>query len=65
MLNVINGKVIRLFVEDEEFNLLSGTVLAYRRVFKLREGCLVRSVTWRSPAGREIRVETRRLSSGR
>ncbi|MBX3086587.1 MAG: glycoside hydrolase family 65 protein [Anaerolineae bacterium] len=61
MLNVTNGKVIKLFIEDEPFNMLEGTLLDYKRTLKLREGLLERELTWRSPEGREIKLITRRL----
>jgi trehalose/maltose hydrolase-like predicted phosphorylase len=61
MLNVTNGKIIRLYLEDETFSLFSGEVLEYRRVLNLKIGILHRTVLWRSPAGREVRIEIRRL----
>ncbi|MHB8749067.1 MAG: glycoside hydrolase family 65 protein [Aggregatilineales bacterium] len=63
MLNVTNGKIIRLFLEDEPLNLLTGTILEYRRILNLREGFLQRKLTWRSPQGREISLDIRRLVS--
>src|SRR5258708_15367023 len=63
MLNVTNGKIIRLFVEDEPFDLWTGTVVAYRRALNLRVGMLQRTLTWRSPEGREIQVDIQRLVS--
>src|SRR5450432_932676 len=63
MLNITNGKVIRLFVEDEEFNLLTGKIIEYRRTLNMREGVLERVLVWLSPQGRELKVETTRLVS--
>jgi alpha,alpha-trehalose phosphorylase len=61
MLNVTNGKVIRLYVEDEEFSLFSGEILEYRRALRLQTGVLERTLTWRSPVGREVKIDITRL----
>src|SRR5215472_783762 len=63
MLNVTNGKIIRLFIEDEAFDLSTGTLLAYRRVLNFKEGLLQRTLNWRSPKGREIKLDIQRLVS--
>jgi len=61
MLNVTNGKIIKLYLEEDEFNLLSGEILEYQRVLRLKTGLLERMLIWRSPAGREAKIEIRRL----
>lgn len=61
MLNVANGKKIRVFAEDEEFNMLSGTVEDYSRVLDLKEGTLKRSLIWHSPKGRALKIEIERI----
>lgn len=63
MLNVADAKVIRLFVDDEPLDLSSGWLLSYERRLDLREGVLVRTLSWRSPAGRRIDLTVRRLVS--
>ena len=63
VLNVTNGKLIRLLVDDEPFDLRYGTLVAHRRTLDLRAGVLRREVHWRSPAGREIKVRSVRLVS--
>jgi trehalose/maltose hydrolase-like predicted phosphorylase len=63
MLNVTNSKIIELYLEGERFNLFSGTVLEYQRVLRLDTGVLERTVVWRSPEGREARIEITRLVS--
>lgn len=63
MLNLPNGKAIRLCLEDEAFSLLEGKTLDYRRVLDLRRGTLRRSVVWESPRGRRVRAEYERLVS--
>ena len=61
MLNVPNTKLIGLIVEDEPFDLLTGTILRYERSLDFRAGVLSRAVDWRSPAGRQVSIVSRRL----
>ena len=63
VLNVTNGKLIRLLVDDEPFDVRYGAVLSHRRTLDLRAGVLRREVHWRSPAGREVKVRSVRLVS--
>jgi len=63
IINVTNGKLIRLLVEDEPFDLRYGQVRRHERVLDLRAGILTREVEWVSPTGRVVRVHTQRLVS--
>ncbi len=63
MLNVTDSRIIELFIEDERFNMDSGTLLNYRRTLDMREGYIVRDLTWRSPKGREIQIIAKRMVS--
>ena len=63
VVNVTNGKLIRLLVDDETFDVRYGEVLEHRRTLDLRAGLLRREVRWRAPSGREVRVRTTRLVS--
>jgi alpha,alpha-trehalose phosphorylase len=63
VVNVTNGKLIRLLVDDEPFDVRYGTLVSHRRTLDLRAGVLRREVHWRSPAGREVRVRSVRLVS--
>jgi alpha,alpha-trehalose phosphorylase len=56
ILNVANSKLIRLQIENAEFGLLTGEVLAYRRELNLRTGLLNRHIRWRSPEGKIIQI---------
>jgi alpha,alpha-trehalose phosphorylase len=62
-INVTNGKVLRLLVDDEPFDVRYGTVESHERVLDLRAGTLRREVVWVSPAGQRIRVTSVRLVS--
>jgi alpha,alpha-trehalose phosphorylase len=63
MINVTNGKVIRLLVDDEPFDVRYGTLRRHERVLDLRDGVLRREAEWESPAGQAVRVRTTRLVS--
>jgi beta-phosphoglucomutase len=61
MLNVPNAKGIGLEIGGERFDLLTGTIHAYRRSVDFRRGVLVREVEWESPRGHRVRIVARRL----
>jgi alpha,alpha-trehalose phosphorylase len=63
VINVTNGKVIRLLVDDEPFDLRYGELRSHERVLDLRAGTLDRRVEWCSPARRAIRVRSTRIVS--
>src|SRR5687768_8544130 len=49
LINVSNGKVIRLVVDDEPFDVRYGRLVSHERVLDLRAGVLRRAVEWVSP----------------
>jgi alpha,alpha-trehalose phosphorylase len=63
IVNVTNGKPMRLLVDDEPFDLRYGELLSHERVLDMRAGTLERTVRWRSPAGQAIRIRSVRLVS--
>src|SRR5699024_5560734 len=63
IVNVTNGQLIRLLVDDEPFDMRYGEVLNHERVLDLREGTLRRETEWVSPAGRQVIVRSTRLVS--
>ncbi|MFY1685489.1 glycoside hydrolase family 65 protein [Micromonospora sp. WMMD730] len=63
IVNVTNGKLIRLLVDDEPLDLRYGELLSHERVLDLRAGTLHREMHWHSPAGREVKVRSTRLVS--
>src|SRR3954451_14560795 len=63
LVNVTNGKIIRLLVGDEPFDVRYGDLLAHERALDLRAGVLRRRVEWRSGAGVAVRVRSTRLVS--
>ena len=63
IVDVTNGKIIRLFVEDEPFDVRYGELLSHERVLDLRAGTLTRRAHWRSPAGKQVKLVSTRLVS--
>ncbi|MFF4569349.1 glycoside hydrolase family 65 protein [Streptomyces sp. NPDC001410] len=63
VIDVTNGKILRLLVDDEPFDLRYGRLVAHERVLDLRRGVLERTVEWTSPAGSTVRVRSTRLVS--
>ena len=63
IVNVSNGKLIRLLVDDEPFDVRYGEVRSHERVLDMRAGTLERTVEWVSPAGQAARVHSTRLVS--
>jgi alpha,alpha-trehalose phosphorylase len=63
VVDVTNGKIIRLLVDDEPFDIRYGELLRHERRLDMRRGVLTRVVEWRSPTGGAVRVRTTRLVS--
>ncbi len=63
IINVTNGKLIRLLVNDEPFDVRYGEVQRHERELDLRAGVLRRNVQWTSPAGQSVRVSSVRMVS--
>src|ERR1700753_1007978 len=63
VVDVTNGKILRLFVEDEPFDVRYGELLSHERVLDLRAGTLTRRAHWSSPSGKEVKVTSTRLVS--
>ena len=63
VVNVTNGKLIRLLVGDSLFDVRYGTLLRHERTLDLRAGTLTREVEWVTPTGHPIRIRSIRLVS--
>ena len=63
VVDVTNGKILRLLVDDEPFDVRYGQLEDHERVLDLRAGTLTRNVCWTSPAGKRMRLRTTRLVS--
>ncbi|MDR1538457.1 MAG: beta-phosphoglucomutase [Clostridiales bacterium] len=63
MLNAVDFQSIYLHLGETAFSMFSGAVLDYTRTLDMAEGASYRNVRWRSPEGREIEVQARRMAS--
>jgi alpha,alpha-trehalose phosphorylase len=63
VINVTNGKLIRLLVDDEPFDVRYGELHVHEQELDLQDGVLRRRVEWTSPVGRTVRVTSVRLVS--
>ncbi|QKG26789.1 glycoside hydrolase family 65 central catalytic [Actinomadura verrucosospora] len=63
VINVTNGKVIRLLVDDEPLDVRYGRLEHHERVLDMQAGTLTRHVEWTSPADQQIKVTSTRLVS--
>ncbi len=63
VVNVTNGKIIRLLVDDEPLDVRYGQLLKHERILDMRAGILYREAEWVSPAGAGVRISTARLVS--
>ncbi len=63
VVDVTNGKLLRLLVDDEPLDVRYGDLHRHERVLDFRTGTLTRDLEWTSPAGRTARVRSTRLVS--
>jgi alpha,alpha-trehalose phosphorylase len=63
VVNVTDGKLIRLLVEDSPLDVHQGKLESHERVLDFRTGILTRTLQWASLAERAVRVTSRRLVS--
>ncbi len=63
LIDVTNGKLVRVLVDDEPLDVRLGTLEHHERVLDLRDGVLRRDMRWTSPAGKSVRLRSTRLVS--
>jgi alpha,alpha-trehalose phosphorylase len=63
MLPLVDARLIRLFVDDEPLHLPTARLREYERAVDFRTGTLDRDLVWETPAGKRVRVRSRRLVS--
>ena len=63
VVNVTDGKIIRLLVEDEPMDMRYGSADEHERILDFRTGTLRRHTVWMSPTGRRVRIVSERLVS--
>lgn len=63
MLNVPNGKTIRLYLDGEVFDMNVGVTENYTRTLSFQSGVLARELVWTSPKGKKAQIRIERLVS--
>ncbi|RNI20704.1 glycoside hydrolase family 65 protein [Flexivirga caeni] len=63
IVNVTDGKIIRLLVDDQPLDMRYGVVRHQERSLDLREGTLHRDVIWETTAGAQVRIRSTRMVS--
>ena len=63
VINVTDGKLIRLLVDDEPFDVRYGELRSHERELDFRAGTLRRRAEWTAPTGRTVSVTSTRLVS--
>lgn len=63
IVNVPDAKVVKIYVDDEPLILGTADLEHYERSLDFRDGVLRRSLVWRTPAGKRVRVESTRCVS--
>ncbi|MFI5099977.1 MAG: glycoside hydrolase family 65 protein [Actinomycetes bacterium] len=63
LIDVTNGKLVRLLVDDAPFDVRYGDLHEHHRRLDFRSGILERSVDWTSPGDTRVTVRSRRLVS--
>ena len=63
VINVTDGKCLRLLADDELLDVRYGRLHSHQRVLDLRAGVLKREVDWESPTGQRVRISSTRLVS--
>ncbi|MBE0616963.1 MAG: glycoside hydrolase family 65 protein, partial [Proteobacteria bacterium] len=63
IVNAPDAKIIRLYVDDEPFDLSKVNLLRYERVLDMHTGIVERTVVWEKFSGKQIQIRSRRLVS--
>jgi alpha,alpha-trehalose phosphorylase len=62
-INVTDGKIMRLLVDDEPFGVRYGDLASHERFLDFRAGYLRRAIDWSTPNGKHVRITTTRMVS--
>jgi alpha,alpha-trehalose phosphorylase len=63
IVNVIDSKIIKLYVDDEPFYLPTAHLLQFERALDMRSGTLDRTILWETSSGKRVSIRSRRLVS--
>lgn len=63
IVNAPDAKLLKLYVDDEPFTLSVADLESYERCLDFRSGQLRRTIVWRTPAGKRVRIRSSRTAS--
>lgn len=63
IVNVPDPTLLKLYVDDEPLYLPTARLTEYTREINFREGVLLRDINWSSPAGKQVRIRSKRIVS--
>jgi alpha,alpha-trehalose phosphorylase len=63
IVNATDGKIIRLYVDDEPLEIHKVHLLEFRRTLDWRTGTVDREILWETPAGKRVAISSRRMVS--
>jgi alpha,alpha-trehalose phosphorylase len=63
IVNAPDAKTMRLYVDDEPLLLSVAELETYERSLSFRDGVLTREFVWRTPAGKRVKLRSRRMVS--
>jgi alpha,alpha-trehalose phosphorylase len=63
IVNATDGSIIRLFVDDEPFDVATAKLVRFERALDMQIGVLTREVEWETLRGQRLLVRSRRLAS--
>ena len=63
IVNVPDAKVMKIYVDDEPLTFGTADLEEYERSIDFRDGVLRRSIVWRTPSGKRVRIVSTRMIS--
>ena len=63
IVNAPDAKLMKLYVDDEPLVIGTADLEHYERSLDFRDGVLRRSLLWRTPSGKRVRVDSTRMVS--
>jgi alpha,alpha-trehalose phosphorylase len=63
IINAPDAKLMKLYVDDEPLVLGTADLEHYERTLDFRDGVLRRSLIWRTPSGKRVKVDSTRMVS--
>ncbi len=63
IVNAPDAKVMKIYVDDEPLTFGTADLEAYERTLDFRDGILRRSLIWRTPSGKRVKIDSTRMVS--